>query len=126
MKPSVYVETSVVSYLAARQSRVTHVAARQEATHAWWAIARERFELHAFQPVIDEASQGDPKYTQKRLQDDAAHIAVAVTNGMGYLVTWNCRHIANAQRRKRTEAVCRRLGYEPTILCTPEELMGDE
>ena len=158
MKSSVYVETSVISYLAARGSRVAQVAARQESTHAWWAIARQRFQLYASGPVIDEASQGDPKYAQKRLQylqglpvldgssaaeelaailigddavpskaaDDAAHIAIAVTNGMAYLVTWNCRHIANAQRRKRIEAVCRRSGYEPTILCTPEELMGDE
>ena len=38
---------------------------------------------------------------------DAAHIAIAVTNGVDYLVTWNFRHIANAAMRSRIERVCR-------------------
>ncbi len=40
-------------------------------------------------------------------------------------MTWNCRHIANATIRSRIELVCRQAGYEPTILCTPEELLED-
>ena len=54
---------------------------------------------------------------------DAAHIAIAVTNGVDYLVTWNFRHIANAAMRARIEYVCRRAGYEPPIICTPNELL---
>ncbi len=54
---------------------------------------------------------------------DAAHIAVAVTNGVEYLVTWNFRHIANAAMRVRIERVCREAGYEPPMICTPNELM---
>ena len=54
---------------------------------------------------------------------DAAHIAVAVTNGVEYLVTWNFRHIANAALRVRIERVCREAGYEPPVICTPNELM---
>ena len=54
---------------------------------------------------------------------DAAHIAIAVTNGVDYLVTWNFRHIANAAMRARIEYVCRRSGYEPPIICTPNELL---
>lgn len=54
------------------------------------------------------------------------HIAVAVTNGVEYLVTWNCRHLANATIRVRVEEVCRSAGYEPTIICTPEELLEVE
>ena len=58
---------------------------------------------------------------------DALHIGIAVTNGMDYLLTWNCTHIANAAMRSRIEAVCRSRGYEPPVICTPEELMeGDE
>ena len=45
--------------------------------------------------------------------DDAAHIAIAVTNGVDFLVTWNFRHIANATMRVRIEQVCRQAGYEP-------------
>jgi hypothetical protein len=53
---------------------------------------------------------------------DAAHIALAAVNGIEYLVTWNCRHIANATTRPAIESVCRKAGYEPPIICTPDEL----
>jgi hypothetical protein len=56
---------------------------------------------------------------------DALHIAIAVIHGMDFLVTWNCAHIANAAIRMMIEAVCRSLGYEPPVICTPEELMGE-
>jgi len=54
---------------------------------------------------------------------DALHIGVAVVNGMDYLLTWNCTHIANAVLRTKIEKVCRLKGYEPIIICTPEELL---
>ena len=54
---------------------------------------------------------------------DAAHIAIAVTNRVHYLVTWNFRHIANAAMRSRIERVCRNAGYRPPVICTPHELM---
>nr|CAA6830694.1 MAG: PIN domain-containing protein [uncultured Thiotrichaceae bacterium] len=54
---------------------------------------------------------------------DALHIATAAVNGMDYLLTWNCKHIANAVMRPKVEAVCRDHGYEPPIICTPQELM---
>ncbi|MBI2433468.1 MAG: type II toxin-antitoxin system VapC family toxin [Candidatus Hydrogenedentes bacterium] len=57
---------------------------------------------------------------------DALHIAIAVTNGVEYLVTWNCRHIANATMRGLIEIVCLKAGHEPTIICTPEELMEND
>ena len=54
---------------------------------------------------------------------DAFHIAVAAVNGVNYLLTWNCKQIANATIRSRIEQVCRDAGYEPPIICTPEELV---
>jgi len=54
---------------------------------------------------------------------DAYHIAVATVNGMNYLLTWNCAHIANAIMRPKVEDICRGYGYEPSIICTPQELM---
>jgi hypothetical protein len=54
---------------------------------------------------------------------DAYHIAVAAVNGMDYLLTWNCKHIANAVMRPKIEAVCRDHGFEPPTICTPQELM---
>jgi hypothetical protein len=53
---------------------------------------------------------------------DALHIAIAAVHGMNYLLTWNCTHIANVTLRPRIEAVCRASGYEPPLVCTPEEL----
>jgi hypothetical protein len=53
---------------------------------------------------------------------DAYHVAIATVNGIEYLLTWNCTHIANAHTRPKIEATCRALGYEPPIICTPQEL----
>lgn len=54
---------------------------------------------------------------------DALHISIAATNGIDYLLTWNCRHIANPALRPRIESICRRMGYEPPVICTPQELL---
>jgi len=56
--------------------------------------------------------------------EDALHVAVATVHEMDYLLTWNCRHIANAEMRRVMRAVCVRHGYEIPLICTPEELMG--
>ena len=154
MRPTAYIETSVVSYLTARPSRDVVIAAYQEITREWWRDALERFDLVASALVIAEASAGDPDAARIRLEaleavalldatpdaenlanelvehgavprsavDDAAHIAIAVTNGIDFLVTWNFRHIANAAMRARIEQVCRGAGYEPPTICTPNEL----
>lgn len=154
---SVYLETTLISYLVARPSRDLLVAAHQQATHDWWADRRGQFECYVSQVVIDEASLGDPGEVEKRMAAiaalpvlavneeagelaeailsskaippratrDAAHVAVAAVHEIDYLVTWNCRHLANAQIMRRISLVCDRLGYRMPIICTPEELMGD-
>jgi len=155
MKPTAYIETSVVSYLTARPARDMVVAAYQEITRDWWRNAPNRFDLVASQLVIAEAGSGDPDVAKIRLKmlkgatlldatpkaenlaqtlvdlgavprqaaEDAAHIAIAATNGIDFLVTWNFRHIANASMRARIEHTCRQAGYEPPVICTPNELM---
>ncbi|MFO0805566.1 MAG: type II toxin-antitoxin system VapC family toxin [Gemmataceae bacterium] len=55
---------------------------------------------------------------------DAAHVAVAAFHRVDYLLTWNCKHLANAQIMRKIESVCRTSGYRMPIICTPEELMG--
>lgn len=57
---------------------------------------------------------------------DAYHIAIAAVHGVKYLVTWNFKHIANAAMREPIEAVCRAAGFEPPIICTPDELLGTD
>ena len=56
---------------------------------------------------------------------DAAHIAVAAVHAIDYLLTWNCKHLANAQIARRIAVVCEKLGRKMPIICTPEELMGE-
>jgi hypothetical protein len=57
-----------------------------------------------------------------RASADALHIALSVVHGMDYLITWNCRHIANARHRQRIADICDALGYVSPVICTPEEL----
>jgi predicted nucleic acid-binding protein len=54
---------------------------------------------------------------------DAAHIALAATHGIQYLVTWNFRHIANAARRRDIECICRALECEPPLICSPDSFL---
>ncbi|OGG51723.1 MAG: DNA-binding protein [Candidatus Handelsmanbacteria bacterium RIFCSPLOWO2_12_FULL_64_10] len=61
----------------------------------------------------------------EKAEVDALHIAIAVTNKVDYLLTWNCKHLANAALRSRIERVCRLKGYDPVVICTPEELLED-
>ena len=53
---------------------------------------------------------------------DAFHIAIAAAYQMDYLLTWNCKHLANATMRSTIEATCRSSGFAPPVICTPEEL----
>ena len=54
---------------------------------------------------------------------DALHMALAAVNGMDFLLTWNCTHLANGVILKLVNRVCRDSGFEPPIVCTPEELL---
>lgn len=58
--------------------------------------------------------------------DDAVHIAVAAVHEVDYLLTWNCRHIANPHNRRRISACLADNGYRSSVICTPEELIGDD
>lgn len=156
MTTTVYIETSVVSYLTSRISRDLVVAAMQEITHEWWEEARGRYELRVSVLVLEEASRGDQKAATRRLNalsdlpvltlneqaerlakllledgliprnsaEDAFHIAIAASHGIDYLVTWNFRHINNAEMRLRISRAVESAGYECPVICSPEELGG--
>ncbi|MBD2605221.1 type II toxin-antitoxin system VapC family toxin [Scytonema hofmannii FACHB-248] len=59
-----------------------------------------------------------------KASDDATHIAIATVYGLDYLLTWNCKHIANAQIQKKLSQISTEFGYELPIICTPYELLG--
>lgn len=58
-------------------------------------------------------------------RSDAIHLAVATRVHADYLLTWNCRHLANAQILRRLEAEAMRQGWALPVVCTPFELMGE-
>jgi predicted nucleic acid-binding protein len=55
--------------------------------------------------------------------NDAVHVAISAANGIEFLVTWNCKHLANAWIRSRLVGLIESLGYRCPVICTPEELM---
>jgi len=133
MPLSLYIETTIVSYLTARSSRDIVIRAHQRLTREWWRNRRGEFELYASPLVLQEARMGRRALAMRRVRAlrgpiperaevDALHIATAAVHGIEYLLTWNCRHIANALMRGRIEVLCRSAGFEPPIMCTPEEL----
>ena len=67
MRPTVYIETSVISYLVARPSKDARVASNQELTRKWWEVRREQFELYVSAVVIGEAARGDSAVADKRV-----------------------------------------------------------
>lgn len=67
MKPRLYIETTIPSYLTARRSRVLRLAADQATTEEWWDDCKHEYELYTSQVVIAEAGCGDPKFATARL-----------------------------------------------------------
>jgi len=152
---SVYLETTVPSYLVARPSRDLVTAAHQQITHDWWETAKERFDLFVSEAVLDEIRAGDPDYAVQRMEmvagldvlafsddvetlirayhhrlglvgsaaADLPHFAYAVAYNMDYLVTWNCKHIANGQVIRRLNVANSELGRPTPVIVTPEELL---
>lgn len=55
---------------------------------------------------------------------DAIHIATATVHNINYLLTWNCRHIANPQIQQKLRKISLNLGYQLPTICTPYELLG--
>ncbi len=155
MKPKVYLETSVLSYVAARRSRDPVTAARQDITKRWWTEERSKYALVVSEAVEAECKIGDPQQVVQRvalLQEvslltidrrilelagqltapgavpakagpDAIHVAAAVIRLCEYLLTWNMRHIANAQIQRVTRIILEKKGYAIPTISTPEQLL---
>ena len=158
MKPTVYIETTIPSFLKARTAKDIVLAGKQEVTKQWWSQRRRQYELFVSQLVYDEAGRGDSGAAQERLNalvdipflalddealelsdaivrggvipakahTDAGHIALASRHGMDFLLTWNCRHIANAEILDTIDDVVAAYGYKLPIICTPDELFGTD
>lgn len=158
MAPALYLETTIIGYLASRPSSHLVTAAHQQVTREWWERRRTDFDLFTSELVLLEAARGDRDTAAERLellrdipvlgvtdeaqrlagalveqralpavaQVDALHVSIAAVQGVDYLLTWNCRHIANASLRGTINSVCLEAGFEPPTICTPDELLAEE
>ena len=154
-KPSVYIETTIVSYLTARPSKDIIRRSHELITARWWTDARPRFDLYTSDVVLHEAARGDPAAAAERMKAladlpvlpatpaamelaqrlaaalalparanlDAAHVAVAAVNRVQFLLTWNCRHLANATLHPKIEQVCAAAGHVAPRIIIPDLLM---
>lgn len=152
---SVYLETSVISYLVSNPSSDLVIAAHQKVTHDWWSGHRRKYELAISTIVEKEISSGDDKTARKRIElvkglrllmvtpesialakhlvgkgplpakaeVDALHISLAAIHGVDFLLSWNCKHIANAFIQKDLAKLIQAHGYECPVLCTPESML---
>jgi predicted nucleic acid-binding protein len=95
-------------------------------------IATRRLEILSGFPLLEVNEAVQDLSTQfltksnlpPKAADDAIHIAIATIYGLDYLLTWNCKHIANAQIQKKLVQISFDAGYELPTICTPYELMG--
>lgn len=105
----------------------------QEASAGDTEAARERLEVLTTLPII--RSNPEAVELTKRILEagavppkaaaDAAHIALAAVYGIDFLLTWNCKHLANLVTRALIEDVCRAVGYKAPAIGTPEMLLED-
>ncbi|NER21634.1 MAG: type II toxin-antitoxin system VapC family toxin [Symploca sp. SIO1C2] len=59
-----------------------------------------------------------------KASNDALHMALATVYSLDYLLTWNCKHMANAQIQRKLAQISSNLGYALPVICTPYELIG--
>lgn len=103
-----------------------------EATKGDPAIASQRLSLLqslTFLELTEEALELAQAFLSQsnlppKASNDALHIALATVYGLDYLLTWNCKHMANAQIQRKLSRISSGLGYSLPIICTPYELIG--
>lgn len=157
MKPIVYIESSVISYLVSRPSRDVVIAGRQAISQDWWDNHRYRFDLRVSALVEEEIGRGDSWAAERRLKiiegipllsisdeavnlanalitksvvpenskEDALHISVAAAQGVDFLLTWNFKHINNAEKKSAIFLLVESFGFVCPQICSPEELGGN-
>ncbi len=103
----------------------------QEAERGDPVAARKRVALIQSMPLLQTTGEAvllaermvEAGVVPKESGADALHVAIAAMNGMDFLLTWNCTHIANAVRRHQVETLVNDSGFDCPVICTPEELM---
>jgi predicted nucleic acid-binding protein len=94
--------------------------------------SKQRLKIVNKIPILETTEQAiniakvitDKKILPVKATDDILHIAIAITHGIDYLLTWNCKHIANAHIIKSIESIAKQFNKQIPVLCTPLEILG--
>ncbi len=97
-------------------------------------MASKRLDLLAGIPLLELTNDVDliakqllsKQVIPSKAADDAVHIAVASVHSVDFLVTWNCKHLANPRNWRQISDCVASFGYRATVICTPEDLIGDD
>jgi len=97
--------------------------------------AAERLQLLDGLPLLDAGHSDvdrladllvDQHLLPSKARADAQHVAVATVFGVDYLLTWNCKHIANADRLPLIYSTLRGESFNPPLIVTPEEFSNHD
>lgn len=153
---TVYIETTIVSFLVANPSRDAILGAHQQLTRQWWQNQRSAYQCLVSDETLTEAARGDAEQARLRLEalqklptlpitpevenladailqsgslpaaarSDAIHVAAATLAKVDFLLTWNCRHLANPHLQKQLRALMAARSLTLPEICTPIELGG--
>ena len=154
-RPTVYLDTTIPSYLVAPTSADIAKARMQRITRVWWSRCRPNCDIFVSDRLFTESRGGREDEARKRLaalesihavfladrsealvaslladglflekaHADAEHIAYAATNSVRFLITWNCKHLANRMILRRVTQRCESHGVRCPQICTPETMM---
>jgi hypothetical protein len=154
-RATVYLDTSIPSYLTARLHRNFSIARCQRITRIWWERYSANYELRVSPRVLAEARAGNVEAAGARMNSirtisvlepntqtealasllvgkgmlplkaraDAEHIAIASIHSVRFLLTWNCRHMANPTIARNVVQICEAVEMKCPTICTPETLM---
>jgi hypothetical protein len=86
-KPSIYLESTVISFYANRRSRNLIVAAYQEITAEWWETELPKYDAYISDFVIQEISRGDPRAAAKRLAAAEPFVLLEIPDQVEQLAT---------------------------------------
>lgn len=147
--PRVYIETTIPSYYFETRTTATAVAWRKATREWWaqastFELVTSRFVLNELSlappskrddclallrgvrvlPEPDRVALVIREYIRHALMPaddvgDAAHLAMASLHRVDFLLTWNCKHLANANKIPHIQSINRRLGLGVPILATP-------
>ena len=153
--PTVYLDTSVPSYLTARPARDRYIMRMQRISCLWWNAYRSRFNVYVSEVVLEEAANGNEEAASRRTESisaftslglteearnladlilmetrlpesvrtDAQHTAIAATNDIEVVMTWNSKHLANPEIIPTVRRACERGGFICPDICRPDNVI---